>query len=119
VIIPAPTGSPSVVEGIEMLEKVAQAYREIRQIGVANYVGFEILEVLIDHPELAYRDTLNRLEANTSYDYLFFKLKSQFLAREGEYLAASMLMQENKLRANQLWKPEDQLLLEEFQNASL
>lgn len=101
--------------GVDILKTTEQNYRNKNEIHLANYVGFEILEVLVDHPELEYRDTLSRLESNTEYDYLFFKLKAQFLAREGDFLKAALLMQENKLRAYQLWKAEDQLLLEEYQ----
>lgn len=105
-------------EGLELLRQSEKAERENKDTHLANYVAFEILEVLLDHPELEYQSTLNRVEANTHYDYLFFKLKAQFLAREGRFLEAAMLMQENKLKANQLWKPEDQLLLEQFQQKS-
>ncbi len=102
-------------EGVEILKTTEQNYRNKNEPHIANYIGFEILEILVDHPELEYKDTLARLESKTEYDYLFFKLKAQFSAREGNYLDAALLMQENKLRANQLWKAEDQLLLEEYQ----
>ncbi len=105
-------------EGLKLLKEAEDVYRERMDITSANYVGYEILEVLLQHPQLKYQDTIDRLEANTDYDYLFFKLKSQFKAREGKYLEAVMLMEENKLKANQLWKPEDQLLLEQYQLAS-
>ena len=105
-------------DGLQLLKESEQAYRDVLEVHLANYVGFEILEILLEHPELEYQDTLTRLEANTQYDYLFFKLKAQFQARESNYLEAAMLMQENKLRANQLWRPEDQLLLEDFQQKS-
>ncbi len=107
--------SGQIKDGLRLLKESEQAFRDRQEIHVANYVGFEILEVLLRYPELEYQDTINRLEANTHYDYLFFKLKAQFLAREGNYLDAVLLMQENKLRANQLWKPEDQLLMEDYQ----
>lgn len=109
----------NVEEGVNILKKTEQIFRDKGEIGVANYVGYEVLEILLAHPSLEYQETIARLEANTSYDYLFFKLKAQFEAREGNYLASAMLMQENKLRANQLWRPEDQLLLEDYQHKSL
>ncbi|KAA3645986.1 MAG: hypothetical protein DWP95_03660, partial [Proteobacteria bacterium] len=105
-------------EGLEMLKKVEKSYRELNEKHAANYVGFEILAILLNHPEKEYQSVINRLDANTSYDYLFFKLKAQFKARESDYLAAAMLMQENKLKANQLWTAKDQLLLEEYMQKS-
>ena len=107
-----------VKEGLELLRQSEQGERDRNDTHVANYIGYEILEVLLEHPELEYRDTMTRLEGNTDYDYPFFKLKAQFMAREGRFLEAVMLMRENKLRANQLWKAEDQLLLEQFQQQS-
>ncbi|GAA4816637.1 hypothetical protein GCM10011365_00220 [Marinicella pacifica] len=105
-------------EGLEILKKVEQSYREINEKHAANYVGFEILEILLQHPEKKYQSVINRLDANTDYDYLFFKLKAQLKARESDYLAAAMLMQENKLKANQLWTAQDQLLLEDYMEKS-
>jgi len=102
-------------DGLNILKTTEQNYRNKNEPHTANYIGFEILEILLDHPELEYKDTLARLESYTEYDYLFFKLKAQFNAREGDFLKAALLMQENKLKANQLWKAEDQLLLEEYQ----
>lgn len=104
-----------VIDGLNLLKTTEQNYRDKNEPHIANYIGFEILEILVDHPELEYKDTLARLESYTEYDYLFFKLKAQFSAREGDFLKAALLMQENKLRADQLWKAEDQLLLEEYQ----
>jgi len=108
-----------VTDGIGILLSAEQIARDKEDIQVANYIGYEVLEILLEHPEMEYKDTIDRLSTTTEYDYLFFKLKAQFQAREGNYLEATMLMQENKLRANQLWKPEDQLLLENFQQKSI
>ncbi len=105
-------------EGLELLLSSEMAERNRNETHLANYIGFEILEILLDNPELSYQDVITRLEANTDYDYLFFKLKAQFLAREKRFMDAAMLMQENKLKANQLWKTEDQLLLEQYQQES-
>lgn len=104
-----------VSDGLSLLRQSEQAERDRGDNHLGNYTGFEILEILLNNPKMPYKETLARLEANTRYDYLLFKLKSQFLAREGEYIKAAMLMRENKLKANQLWKAEDQLLLEEYQ----
>ncbi|MGB7453931.1 MAG: winged helix-turn-helix domain-containing protein [Lysobacterales bacterium] len=101
--------------GVNLLKTTEQNYRDKNEPHIANYIGFEILEILLDNPELEYKDTITRLESYTEYDYLFFKLKAQFSAREGDFLKAALLMQENKLKANQLWKAEDQLLLEAYQ----
>jgi len=108
-----------VQKGLEILEATEQSHREKLQLNVANYIGYEILETLLEYPELDYTETLARLESHVDYHYTFFKIKAKFSAREGNYLEAAMLMQENKLRANQLWKPEDQLLLEDFQQKSM
>jgi DNA-binding winged helix-turn-helix (wHTH) protein/tetratricopeptide (TPR) repeat protein len=105
-------------QGIELLFEAEQAIRAIQQQSVANYIGYEILEILLENPNLEYQSVIDRLERHTDYDYHFLKLKAQFKAREGNFLDAAMLMQENRLRANQLWKPEDQLLLESFQQLS-
>lgn len=110
-------------EGLEVLKKVEKSYREKNEIHAANYVGFEILAIMLNHPEQDYQKqdyqtVINRLDSNTQYDYLFFKLKAQFKAKESNYLAAAMLMQENKLKANQLWTAKDQLLLEEYMEKS-
>ena len=73
---------------------------------------------MLNHPELDYKSTLERLQANNEYDYLFYKLKAGFLAREGKYFEAAILMSENKQKANQLWRVDDQLLLEGYQKKS-
>ena len=98
-----------------MLVSAENGYREKQGIGLANYIAYEALEVLLHYPELEYQSILQRVEANTTYDYLFFKLKAQFLAREKNYLQAAILMRENKQKANQLWQADDQLLLEDYQ----
>ncbi|MCX7545428.1 winged helix-turn-helix domain-containing protein [Marinicella gelatinilytica] len=107
-----------VEEGLEVLQDVEKSYREKNEKHVANYVGFEILAILLQHPDKEYQSVINRLDSKTQYDYLFFKLKAQFKARESDYLAAAMLMQENKLKANQLWTAKDQLLLEDYMEKS-
>lgn len=103
-----------VEEGLALLTEAEQALRSEMQTSVANYIGYEILEILLDHQDFEYQSVIDRLERNTEYDYLFDKLKAGFKAREGNYMDAALLMQENRLRANQLWKPEDQLLLEAY-----
>ncbi|MCP4045260.1 MAG: hypothetical protein GY732_04635, partial [Gammaproteobacteria bacterium] len=103
-------------EGLELLLEAEQASRESMQQAVANYIGYEILQIMLDHPELDYKPVIDRLERYTDYDYYFYKLKAQFKARERKYMDAAILMQENRLRANQLWKPVDQLLLETYQS---
>jgi len=105
-------------EGIESLKSAEQKNRKNSNISTANHIGFEILEVMLKHPEIDYKPTLARISSYTKYDYLFFKLKAQFLAREGKYFDASIIMSENKQKANQLWNAGDQLLLEEFQKKS-
>lgn len=101
-------------EGIDLLLDAEQAIRSQKQQSVANYIGYEVLQVLLDQPDLEYQSVIDRLEHHTDYDYHFLKLKAQFEAREGNFTDAAMLMQENRLRANQLWTPKDQLLLESF-----
>ncbi len=103
-----------VEEGLALLTEAEQAIRDKMQQAVANYIGYEILQVMLEHPQLEYQSVIDRLDRNTEYDYHFHRLKAQFKAREGEYLDAAILMQENRLRANLLWKPEDQLLLESY-----
>ena len=105
-------------EGLQLLFEAEQAIRAKSHQSVANYVGYESLEILLDHPELDYQTVMDRLESHTDYDYHFYKLKARFKAREGKYMDAAILMQENRLRANQLWKPEDQLLLETYQRVA-
>ncbi len=105
-------------EGLALLSASEKAHREDDDLQIANYIGYEILAVLIDHPELPYQETIDRLERNTRYDYLFFKFKAQFLAREGNYVEAATLMNLNRSKANQLWKAEDQLLLEVYRQKS-
>ena len=102
-------------EGLKLLQESELAIREKMHQSVANYVGYEILQIMLKHPEIEYQSVIDRLERHTDYDYHFHKLKAQFSAREGNFLDAAILMQENQLRANQLWKPDDQLLLESYQ----
>jgi DNA-binding winged helix-turn-helix (wHTH) protein len=103
-----------VAEGIALLTQTESEHRSLQQHSVANYVGYETLEILLAHPEFEYQETLARLQAHSRYDYHLFKLKAQFLAREGNYLEAAMLMQQNRLRANRLWRAQDQQLLEHY-----
>jgi hypothetical protein len=110
--------SKQLKKGIVLLEEAEIGHRKLNQIDIANYIAFEILEILLEHPELDYKETLVRISSHTKYDYLLFKLKAQFLAREGNYFDAALIMSENKQKANQLWKAADQLLLEEFQLSS-
>ena len=109
--------SGRVKEGLELLREAEKGHREIIEISVANYIGMEILEILLAHPELDYKDTLARLDKEIGYYYLFYKLKAGFLAREGDYRQAALLMEENKLKANELWTGEDQLLLESYRQS--
>lgn len=101
-------------EGLELLAEAERSIRASKQQSVANYIGYEILEILLQHPDLPYQPVMDRLQQHTDYDYHFHKLKAQFSAREGNYMDAVMLMEENRLRGNQLWRPEDQLLLESY-----
>ncbi len=101
--------------GLRLLHSVRDQHLALHQRHVATYVGYEILQALADHPELPYRDLLDTLDAEGGYSYLLYKLKAHFLAREGEFLAAHLVMEENRLRANQLWRPEDQAALEQYQ----
>ena len=109
--------SGRVKEGLELLREAEKGHREIIEISVANYIGMEILEILLAHPELEYKDTLARLDKEIGYYYLFYKLKAGFLAREGDYRQAALLMEENKLKANELWTEKDQLLLEGYRQS--
>jgi len=102
-------------EGLAMLEAARQNHLDRAEAHVAQYIGNEILEVLLEYPDRPYRQLLSQLEGETSYDYLLWKLKAQFLAREGDFLNAAIVMGENRLKANDLWKPEDQLMLEDWQ----
>ncbi len=106
--------SGQVSEGIQQLEEAEKKHRDNFEFSVANYIGMEILEILLAHPELEYKDTLARLDQEIGYYYLFYKLKAGFLAREGNYRQAALLMEENKLKANELWSEKDQLLLEQY-----
>jgi DNA-binding winged helix-turn-helix (wHTH) protein/tetratricopeptide (TPR) repeat protein len=112
------TNTGKLQEGIRLLEEAETAYRNSFQLHVANYVGYEILEIMLDHPEIDHLKALERLEANSEYDYLFTKLKAGFLAREGKHFEAAVHMSENKQKANQLWSEADQLLLEDYQRLS-
>lgn len=108
--------SGRVDEGLSMLEEARQNHTDRGETAVAQYIGSEILEVLLEHPERDYRPLLARLEQESDYDYLLWKLKAQFLARERDYLNAAIVMGENRLKANDLWTPEDQLQLERWQS---
>ncbi len=100
--------------GIELLQDVRADFLAQGRKHLAAFTGYEILEILLDHPELAYRDLLQTLEAEAGYSYHFYRLKAQFQAREGDLLGAITTLEENKLRANQLWRADDQLLLETY-----
>lgn len=102
-------------EGLAMLQAARQNHLDRAEAHVAHYIGLEMLEVLLEYPNRPYRPMLSQLEGETSYDYLLWKLKAGFLAREGDYFNAAIVMGENRLKANDLWKPEDQLLLEGWQ----
>ncbi|MCB1581925.1 MAG: winged helix-turn-helix domain-containing protein [Xanthomonadales bacterium] len=47
--------------------------------------------------------------------YPFLKIKAQVEATQNNYFAAASLMQELKAKAHDLWSPEDQLQLEDYQ----
>lgn len=85
------------------------------EIHVAAFIGYEMLELMLQRPGSDYRTLLRQLEQETQYDYAFWTLRARIAAREGDILAAATLMSENRLRAGDLWKPEDQLLLESWQ----
>ena len=107
--------SGQVASGIELLLQVEEEYRGLGEQHVANYVAFEVLEIMLAHSQPGHQAVINRIDQHTSYDYLLYKLKAQFKAQEGDFLAAVTLMQENKLKANQLWSAKDQLKLESYQ----
>jgi tetratricopeptide (TPR) repeat protein len=105
----------NISKGIEYFKTAIEINRNNKDWSAANYIGFELLEVMLKHPEIDYKKTLSEVSSYTKYDYFLFKLKAQFLARESNFFDAAIVMSENKQKANQLWNASDQLLLEEFQ----
>ncbi len=106
--------SGRVDEGLAMLREARGGHAARGEAHVAQYIGFEILEVLLDQPGREYRPLLAQLEQESGYDYLLWKLKAAFLAREGDFVTAAIVMGENRLKANDLWTSQDQLMLEEW-----
>lgn len=105
----------NIQKGMDYLKQAEELNLKKKDLYSANYIAFEILEIMLMHPEMDYKVTMARLSSRTSYDYKFFKLKAQFMAREGDFFNAAILMSENKQKANQLWTASDQLLLEDYQ----
>lgn len=103
-------------EGLRLLEESRNRYRGANRRHLATYIGYELLQALLDHPERPHQELLTSLESEGGYNYLLYRLKAQFLARDGDYLQAVAVLEENKLRANQLWRPPDQLLLEDYRS---
>ncbi len=101
-------------EGLRLLQESRERYQQANHRHLATYIGYELLQAQLDHPERPHRELLSTLESEGGYNYLLYRLKAQFLARDGDYLRAAAVMEENKLRANQLWRAEDQLLLETY-----
>ena len=102
-------------EGLNLLQESEDNNREKGFRHIGDYIATEQLEVLLNHPDRDYKQLLARTEDSAGYGYLLWKLKARFLAREGNYFEATRLMNENKLKANQLWTSQDQLMLEDFQ----
>lgn len=101
-----------------MLKESGDFNREKNNRHISDYIATERLEVLLNCPDRDYQQLLASTEDNAGYGYLLWKLKARFLAREGKYFEATRVMNENKLKANQLWIAEDQLMLEDFQAES-
>lgn len=100
---------------LERLRRARSGSLDAGDKHVAAFIGYEILELSLQRPVSDHQALLRQLEQETQYDYVFWKLKARILAQEGDFLAAATLMGENRLRARDLWKPEDQLLLESWQ----
>jgi len=110
--------SDRLIEGVKLLEEAESGNRNLYNISAANYIGFEILEIMLQYPDIDYKQTLARIDSHTEYDYLLYKTKAGLLARENKFFEAALIMNENKQKANQLWDADDQLLLENYQSKS-
>lgn len=105
-------------QGLRLLQESETNNRNKGFRHIGDYIATEALEVLLQHPGREFQQILAQTELSAGYGYLLWKLKAQFMAREGDYFAAARILSENKLKANQLWSAEDQLLLEEYQARS-
>ncbi len=94
-------------EGLKMLQESEDNNRQKSYRHLGDYIATERLEVLLNYPEREYKQLLARTEDSAGYGYLLWKLKARFLAREGNYFEATRVMNENKLKANQLWTAEE------------
>lgn len=104
-------------EAIRFLRKAESQYLERGVRSVANYIGYEIIELRLNTEPSPPWDDIQRLPETTDFDYFLVHLRARAHAAEGNYIGATTALEEARLRGNDLWSDEDQLLLERYQSA--
>ena len=101
-------------EGIALLRRAETGYRDTGMGIVADYVGYEIVEWRLATEDTPPWDDLERLATRDASTYQLSRLQARAHARAENQLAATAALEEAKLRGNELWSGEDQLLLERY-----
>lgn len=106
-------------QAIEKLTQIEQSYLHQQDILTANYIAKEIIEILIKTDSkgnsAAIETVLNRVKNRSHFVYPFNKFQAQLLQQQGKLIAAITLLSELKVQAKDFWTPQDQLLLESWQ----
>lgn len=107
-------------QAIKSLIELENRYIATRDICFANDTINVLIRLLIDDlADATNHDTvkaaLDRLADRDHFAYPYKKFKAKWLAHEDKMIQAITLMSELKAQANDFWKPEDQLLLESWQ----
>lgn len=103
--------------GLDLLRQSEAMHRQQGHHSVAAFVAYEIVEIRLNHETVTPWDDLERLGAQTPFDYHLARLQALAHARDGNFLAAATALENSRLRSNDLWSPEDELLLERYRSA--
>jgi hypothetical protein len=102
---------------LAFLRRAETGYRETGMRSVANYIGYEIAEIRFQAEGSPPWDDIERLSGFTEFDYPLARLRARAHAANGDYIGATAALEEARLRGNELWSEEDQLLLERYRSS--
>ncbi len=105
-----------VQDGVQMLRQAEAIYRDTGMASVANYVAYELTELRMASDPVPPWDDIERLSSFSEFDYPLARLQAHAHAAEGNYIGATTALEEARLRGNDLWTDQDQLLLEEYRS---
>ncbi len=108
------------LQATKKLASLENIYLKTGDISFANDTNYAIIRLLIDQladekSNQVVKAALERLAGRDHFAYPFKKFKAQWLVQQNKLIQAITLMSELKAQAKDFWTPQDQLLLEKWQ----